>query len=406
MAWNQPGGNGDRDPWGGGRGGGQQGGPPDLDEVLRKLQASLGRIFGGGKSGRGPSGGGGGALFSGGKKGIVLIAVLVLIGWIIAGIYIVKPPEQGVVLRFGKYVRTTGPGPHWAPFLVETVEKVNVQQVRSEDIGFRSTPAGRGSVPHESLMLTEDEAIVDLKFTVQYRVNDPGAFLFNVVDPTTTLRQATESAVREIVGKSKMDFVLTEGRDAVASEALSLIQSIVDAYGTGLNVTSVNMQSAQPPKEVQEAFFDAVKAREDEERTKNQARAYAADVLPKARGDANAIRERALAYQQRVLAAADGETDRFLDVLREYSKAPEVTRERLYIESLESVMTNASKIMVDVQGGNSLIYLPLDKLMGARERNQAGGGMANTEESDTMAEDRRRFEDTGRERVDLRGRGR
>lgn len=403
MAWNQPGGNGDRDPWGGGRGGGQQG-PPDLDEVLRKLQASLGRVFGGGRSGGGP-GRGGGPLFGGGKKGILLIVLLVLVGWIVAGIYIVDPPEQGVVLRFGKYVRTTGPGPHWAPFLVETVEKVNVQQVRSEDIGFRRTPAGQSSVPHESLMLTEDEAIVDVKFTVQYRVNDPGAYLFNVVDPTTTLRQATEGAVREIVGKSDMDFVLTEGRDAVASEAEVLIQSILNDYGTGLNVTSVNMQSAQPPREVQDAFFDAVKAREDEERKKNQARAYAADILPKARGDANAIRERALAYQQRVVAAADGETDRFLNVLREYNKAPEVTRERLYLEAVESVMTNTSKVMLDVEGGNSLIYLPLDQLMRMREGNQAGDIM-NTEESDTMAEDRRNLVDTTRQRFDLRGRSR
>jgi len=402
MAWNQPGGNGDRDPWGGGRGGQQ--GPPDLDEVLRKLQASLGRIFGGGKSGGGPSRGGG-TLFGGGKMGIGLIVLLVLIGWIIAGIYIVDPAEQGVVLRFGKYVRTTGPGPHWAPFLVETVEKVNVQQVRSEDIGFRRTPAGQSSVPHESLMLTEDEAIVDVKFTVQYRVNDPGAYLFNVVDPTTTLRQATEGAVREIVGKSDMDFVLTEGRDAVASEAETLIQNILNDYGAGLQITSVNMQSAQPPREVQDAFFDAVKAREDEERKKNQARAYAADILPKARGDANAIRERALAYQQRVVAAAEGETDRFLNVLREYSKAPEVTRERLYLEAVESVMSNASKVMVDVEGGNSLIYLPLDKLIREREANQ-GGTTMTSEEPDTMTEDRRDFEDIGRERFDLRGRGR
>jgi membrane protease subunit HflK len=402
MAWNQPGGNGDRDPWGGGRGGQQ--GPPDLDEVLRKLQASLGRVFGGGKSGGGPSRGGG-TPFGGGKIGIGLIALLVLIGWIIAGIYIVDPAEQGVVLRFGKYVRTTGPGPHWAPFLVETVEKVNVQQVRSEDIGFRRTPAGQSSVPHESLMLTEDEAIVDVKFTVQYRVNDPGAYLFNVVDPTTTLRQATEGAVREIVGKSDMDFVLTEGRDAVASEAETLIQNILNDYGAGVQITSVNMQSAQPPREVQDAFFDAVKAREDEERKKNQARAYAADILPKARGDANAIRERALAYQQRVVAAAEGETDRFLNVLREYSKAPEVTRERLYLEAVESVMSNASKVMVDVQGGNNLIYLPLDKLMREREVNQ-GGTIMTSEEPDTMTEDRRDFEDIGRERFDLRGRGR
>lgn len=403
MAWNQPGGNGDRDPWGGGRGGGQQG-PPDLDEVLRKLQASLGRIFSSGKSGGG-TGRGGGVPFGGSKKGIGLIVLLVLIGWIVAGIYIVDPPEQGVVLRFGKYVRTTGPGPHWAPFLVETVEKVNVQQVRSEDIGFRRTPAGQSSVPHESLMLTEDEAIVDVKFTVQYRVNDPGAYLFNVVDPTTTLRQTTEGAVREIVGKSEMDFVLTEGRDAVASEAELLMQTILNEYGVGLQITSVNMQSAQPPREVQDAFFDAVKAREDEERKKNQARAYAADILPKARGDANAIRERAQAYQQRVVAAADGETDRFLSVLREYSKAPEVTRERLYLEAVESVMTNSSKVMVDVQGGNSLIYLPLDQLVRGRAQHQAED-MLDTAESETMSDGRRDLESSGRERFDLRGRSR
>jgi membrane protease subunit HflK len=403
MAWNQPGGNGDRDPWSGGRGGGQQG-PPDLDEVLRKLQASLGRIFGSGRSGGGPRKGGG-APFGGGRKGIGLIVLLVLGGWFFAGIYIVDPPEQGVVLRFGKYVRTTGPGPHWAPFLVETVEKVNVRQFRSEDIGFRRTPAGQSSVPHESLMLTEDEAIVDVKFTVQYRVSDPGAYLFNVVDPTTTLRQATEGAVREIVGKSEMDWVLTEGRDDVASQAEALIQDILNHYGTGLFISSVNMQSAQPPREVQDAFFDAVKAREDEERKKNQARAYAADILPKARGDANAIRERALAYQQRVVAAAEGETDRFLNVLREYNKAPEVTRERIYLDALESVMTKASKVMIDVQGGNSLIYLPLDKLMRAREREQVEGLM-NTEESETTVDDRRGLEDTGRDRFNLRGRGR
>ncbi|MGF1613216.1 MAG: FtsH protease activity modulator HflK [Gammaproteobacteria bacterium] len=405
MAWNQPGGSGDRDPWGGGRGSGQQG-PPDLDEVLRKLQAGLSRIFGAGKAGGGgTSGGGGGVLFAAGKKGIAFIALLVFVVWIIAGIYIVDPPEQGVVLRFGQYNRTSTPGPNWRPYFIESVEKINVQQVRSEDIGFRRTPAGQSSVSHESLILTEDEAIVDLKFTVQYRVSDPGAFLFNVVDPTTTLRQATESAVREIVGKSKMDFVLTEGRDAVASEALTLIQSITDSYGAGLTVTSVNMQSAQPPREVQDAFFDAVKAREDEERTKNQARAYAADVLPRARGDANAVRERALAYQQRVVAVAEGETDRFLDVMREYNKAPAVTRERLYLEAMESVLSNSSKVMIDVEGGNSLIYLPLDKLMGAREKEQPERVMSTTE-STAPTRDRRSLEDTGRERFNIQGRTR
>ena len=398
MAWNQPGGNGDRDPWGGR--GGQQG-PPDLDEVLRKLQASLGRLFGSGKSGGARSGGIG---FGGGAKGIGLIGLLALLGWVIAGIYIVDPPEEAVVLRFGKYVRTTGPGPHWAPYFIESVEKVNVQQVRSEDIGFRRTSAGQGPVPHESLMLTQDEAIIDVKFTVQYRVNDPAAYLFKVVDPTSTLRQATESAVREIVGRSKLDFVLTEGRADVARRAELLIQSILGDYGAGINVTSVNMQSAQPPREVQDAFFDAVKAREDEERAKNEARAYAADILPKARGEADAVRERARAYQQRVVAAAEGDTDRFLKVLAEYTKAPEVMRERLYLEAVESVMSNVSKVMIDVQGGNSLIYLPLDKLLEGRDR-RLSENVVGPMETD-LPPGRSTLEDSGRERISGRGRNR
>ena len=372
MAWNQPGGDG-RDPWG--EPGGQQG-PPDIDEVLRKLQARLSQLFGGRggrrKSGRGSDGGGGdsggGGDGSGGARsigtfGVAIVAALALLGWGAYGIYVVDPAEAGVVLRFGQYVRTTGPGPHWVPPFIESVEKVNVQVIRGQEIGFRTQGSSATSVGHESLMLTEDENIIDIQFAVQYRIEDPAAFLFNVVDPELTLRQATESAVREIVGRSGMDFVITDGRDAVAVEAQELIQEILDRYGSGLNVTSVNMQDAQPPAEVQEAFFDAIRAREDQERIINEANAYKADIVPKARGEAKQILELAEAYRQQVIAHAEGEASRFLQVLTEYRRAPEITRERLYIEAVESVMANSSKVLVDVQGGNNLMYLPLDQLL-------------------------------------------
>ena len=398
MAWNQPGGNGDKDPWGRGR----QQGPPDLDEALKKLQARLGGIFGGGRSG----GGRGLKLGGGGAKGVGLVALLVVVVWALLGIYIVDPPEQAVVLRFGKYVRSADPGPHWVPRFIETFEKVNVQVVRSQEIGFRRTAGGTGttSVPRESLMLTQDENIIDIKFAVQYRVSDPAAYLFKVLDPDNTLRQATESAVREIVGKRGMDFVITEGRSEVAAEAEVMIQDILDEYGAGLFITSVNMQSAQPPAQVQEAFFDAVKAREDEERSKNEARAYAANILPKARGEAEAIRERALAYEQRVVAAADGETDRFLKVLAEYKKAPDVTRTRLYLDAMESVLVNTSKVLVDLEGGNELIYLPIDKLLSGSTDGETTRQPVRT--PDTAPTGRAAEEETGRRRTGIRGRSR
>ena len=363
MAWNQPGGDG-RDPWNE-RGGRQGQGPPDLDEVLKKLRARLAQLLGGGP--RMKLGGGGGGSF---VLGIVL--ALALLVWGAYGIYVVDPAEAGVVLRFGQYVRTTGPGPHWVPPLIESVEKVNVQVIRSQDIGFRTQGSGVVPVAHESMMLTQDENIIDIQFAVQYRVQDPAHFLFNIVAPEITLRQATESAVREIVGRSGMDFVITEGRDAVAAEAKTLIQEILDRYGSGLNVTSVNMQNAQPPAEVQDAFFDAIRAREDQERIINEANAYKADIVPKARGEAQAIMERSEGYRQRVIAHAEGETSRFLQVLTEYRRAPDITRERLYLEAVESVMANSSKVLVDVQGGNNLMYLPLDRLLSSRPGEGAG----------------------------------
>ena len=399
MAWNQPGGNGGRDSWGNR---GDQKGPPDLDEVLKKLQTRLGRLFGG--RGGGGGSGGGFSLPGGSLVGAGIIAGVVVGAWVLAGFYIVDPAEEAVVLRFGQYRITTAPGLHWAPYFIDGVEKVNVQQIHNQEIGFRSSGASRSSVAHESLMLTEDENIVDLKFSIQYRINDAQFYLFNVLDPDLTLRQATESAVREVVGRSGMDFVITAGRDVVASEAGTLIQEILNEYQAGLNITSVNMQDAQPPAQVQEAFFDAVKAREDQERIINQANAYKADIVPKARGEANAMLERAEAYRQRVIAQADGETDRFLKVLNEYQKAPEVTRERLYLETIEQVMANSSKVLVDLQGGNNIMFLPLDKLLSGQSagRSNRYGGI----DDDDIGTASMSIDDAPRGRDSLRSRDR
>ena len=400
MAWNQPGGNGGRDPWG--DRGGQQG-PPDLDEMLKKLQEQWNNFFGG--RGKGGFGGGGISLGGGGGIGLTVVLVAAAIAWVLSGIYIVDPAEQAAVLRFGRYVESTGPGPHWVPRFIETYETINIQRIRNQEIGFRSQGNTKGSVPHEALMLTEDENIIDLQFAVQYRVKDAGDFLFNVIDPEVTLRQAIESSVREIVGHSTMDFVITEGRDVVAAEVETLAQEILDLYETGLAITSVNMQDAQPPAQVQNAFFDAIKAREDQERIINEAKAYQADIVPKARGEAAAIVQQAEAYKQRVVAQAKGETDRFLKVLNEYQKAPEITRDRLYIETMESVMANTSKVMVDVQGGNSLMYLPLDRLINqagaVAPRRQSSFGAANVE-----AQGGGSFDQTRRTRDNTSGRTR
>ena len=365
MAWNQPNGNGDRDPWGNR---GRQQGPPDLDEILRKLQTQWGRLFGrrpagGGPSGRGGSGGGFGR---GGALGAGLVVVALLAAWWLAGVWIIQEPERGVVLRFGEMHRTMGPGFNWAPYFVDTVITVNVDRVRNAEIGFRNQGSSVAAVPREALMLTEDENIVDLQFAVQYRVKDPAQFLFENSEPEIALRQATESAVREIVGRSKMDFVLTEGRGAVAAETQGLIQEILDRYKTGLHVMSVNMQNAQPPTQVQDAFLDAIKAREDQERIINEAKAYQADVVPKARGEANAILAEAEAYRERVEAIALGDASRFDQVLQAYRTAPEITRDRLYLEAVESVLASTSKVLVDIPEGNNLMYLPLDQIIQSR----------------------------------------
>ena len=363
MAWNEPGGSkDDKDPWGS-RGGDQ--GPPDLDEVVRKLQEKFNGLFGGGKSGgdskrSGSSGGPGAKSFS----TLVIIALLL---WGLSGLYIVDEGNRGVVLRFGEYTTTAMSGLHWhIPYPVEQVQVVNVQEIRNAEVGYRSSLGGQGggsSVSRESLMLTQDENIIDIKFAIQYRIKDARDYLFNVSNPDVTLHQATESAVREIIGKSTMDFVLTEGRTDIVVRAKELIQEIVDRYESGLQLTSVNMQDAQPPEQVQAAFSDAVKAREDEVRLKNEAEAYSNDVLPKARGNAARMMEEANAYKDQVIAQAEGDASRFKQVLAEYKKAPQVTRQRLYLDAIEGVMSKTTKVMVDVDGGNNMLYIPLDRMM-------------------------------------------
>ncbi len=353
MAWNEPGGNGSKDPWGHRK---NEQGPPDLDEVIKKMRDKFMGWFGG-KPNK-PTGGGGGN-FSG--LAITTILVVLFPLWLLFGFYIVQPAERGVVTRFGRYQQTTDQGLHWhLPYPIENVQKIDVQQVRA--------------VNHKALMLTEDENIVEIELVVQYRVGenkeDAKDYLFNVLEPDNTLHQATESALREIVGSSNMDAVLTNKRDRVAADAKKLIQTIVDHYQTGLKVISVNMQNAQPPEAVQSAFADVIKAREDEERSKNKAQAYKNGVIEQAGGTAGKLIEEAKAYKSMVVAHAQGETQRFAKILTEYEKAPMITRQRLYLEAMESVLNNTSKILVDVPG-NNLMVLPLDKIFTSSQLTEA-----------------------------------
>ncbi len=359
MAWNEPGG-GNKDPW---SGKGPDQGPPDLDEVVRKLQERFAGLLG--KKGQGPgeSGGNGGSTGSGrgiGGNLIALGAAILFVIWLASGIYIVGPAERGVVLRFGAYTEITEPGPHWRiPYPVDEVERVNVDEI--------------SSFTHKSAMLTKDENIVDVELTVQSRIQDAADYLFQDQAPEKTLRDATETVVRKTIGGSRLDFILTEGRSAVAATIRERAQNLINQYKTGLEITSVNMQPAKPPEQVKEAFDDAIKAREDKERLENKAEAYANEILPQARGEAARVLADAKAYRDKVVAGAEGETSRFLAILNEYEKAPQVTRERLYLETMEQVLGGSNKVLLDVEEGTSLMYLPLDRLIdGGNRRGQAG----------------------------------
>jgi membrane protease subunit HflK len=355
MAWNDP-------QWGNKDNRNKPGGPPDLDEVWRRVNQRLNGLFGG-KGGGGSGGGDGlspGGFPGGGNLVGLLIGALVLV-WVASGFYIVDTGQRGVVLRFGKYVETTEPGPRWhLPWPVEAREVVNVDQVRTVEIGYRNNV--KSKVLKESLMLTDDENIIDLQFAVQYILKDPKEFLFVNRAPEDTVLQVAETAMREIVGKSKMDFVLYEGRADIAARAKVLMQEILDRYKTGISISQVTLQNIQPPEQVQAAFDDAVKAGQDRERLKNEAEAYSNDVVPRARGLASRLKEEAQGYKQSVIANAEGEASRFAQILAEYQKAPQVTRQRMYLDTMQTVMNNTSKVVVDQKGGNSLLYLPLDKL--------------------------------------------
>ncbi len=354
MAWNEPGKPGDKDPWGQRRKPDGGGGGPDLDRIVKNIQQKLSGLFGGLGGGRA----------SGFGLGLVVVAALFI--WMLSGFYVVNQGERGVVLRFGKLSQITEAGLRWhLPYPIESVEKVNVEKVSTIEIGYRSNPrtGSKSKVPKEALMLTQDENIIDIEFAVQYKIKNAADYLFNVRDPETTIVQATESAVREVVGQTTLDFALTEGRDQVARSARDVLQGILDKYQTGVQIVTVETQKAQPPDEVKPAFDDAVKAREDEQRLKNEAEAYANDVIPRARGAAARVLQEADGYKASVIAHAEGDTRRFSQIASEYVKAPAVTRERMYIDTMEQVLSNTTKIFVDQKAGTNLIYLPLDKLV-------------------------------------------
>lgn len=374
MAWNEPGGSGNQhDPWSGGgrkpdRNSGNNDkspnqGPPDLDEALKKLQDKLGGVFGGRKGGgdSGNSGGPAGRFAGYGLTG--LVAILVLAIWFASGFYLVDQAERGVVLRLGKYHSIAGPGLHWHPTFIDDVTKVNVTRIRS--FNQRTT------------MLTRDENIVQVAISVQYVVNDPRDFLLNVRAPERSLEYALDSSLRHEVGTTNLIQILTEGREILAQGVSDRLQRYMTNYGVGITLQAVNIESTSAPDEVQSAFDDVIRAREDRERTINQARAYENTILPEAEGRAARIREEAQAYREAVTARADGESNRFLALLAEYRLAPAVTRERLYIDAIQEVMSNTSKVLVDTdEGSNNLLYLPLDRM---------GSGAAPASSSGTSA---------------------
>jgi len=338
-------------------------GPPDLDEIWRNVNRKINDLFGRKAPGGGDAGPG-----DGGKRpllplsGIGILVALVLLVWLASGFYIVDEGRRGVVTRFGKYTETTQPGPRWhLPFPMEAAELVDFSQVKTIEIGYRNSP--KNKVDKEALMLTDDENIIDIQFAVQYNIKSAEAYLFNVRKPDLIVAFIAQTAMGEVVGKAKMDFALYEGREQIAKSAEKLMQEMLDRYVTGIYVQKVTLQNVQPPDKVQAAFDDAVKAGQDRERFRNEGQAYANDVVPRARGNASRLLEEANGYQTEVVQKAEGDASRFRQILVEYAKAPGVTRERLYLDMMQSVVGNSTKVLVDQKAGNSLLYLPLDKLI-------------------------------------------
>ena len=346
-------------PWGsppgGGNGSGRSGQrPPNIDEIVEKIQKLIIKFLPGGKSS--------------GNKPIIFGLILLVVVWAFSGLYRVLPDEQGVVLRFGKFVSTTQPGLNYhIPYPVETVLTPKVTKVNRIDIGFRSASdsgrtSGVGDVPEESLMLTGDENIANIDFSVFWVIKDAGKFLFKIQSPVETVKAAAETAMREVIAKSRLQSILTEGRTSIEIETQEIIQSISDEYESGIQVTQVQTQKADPPDQVIDAFRDVQAARADMERSKNEAEGYANDVIPRARGDAAKILQEAEAYKQQVVAAAEGEASRFIAIYNEYAKAKKVTQERMYLETMEKVLADINKVIIDKEAGGVVPYLPLPEL--------------------------------------------
>ena len=347
-------------PWGsppgsGGNGSGRGGQrPPNIDEVVEKIQKIINKFIPGGKSG--------------GTKPVIFGLILLVVVWAFSGLYRVLPDEQGVVLRFGKFISTTQPGLNYhIPYPVETVLTPKVTKVNRIDVGFRSASdsgrtSGIGDVPEESLMLTGDENIVNIDFSVFWVIKDAGKFLFKIQSPVETVKAAAETAMRQVIAKSRLQPILTEGRSSIEIETQNIIQSILDEYESGIQVTQVQTQKADPPDQVIDAFRDVQAARADMERSKNEAEGYANDVIPRARGDAAKILQQAEAYKQQVVAAAEGEASRFLAIYNEYAKAKKVTQERMYLETMEKVLADINKVIIDKKSGGVVPYLPLSEL--------------------------------------------
>ena len=334
MAWNEPG---NKDPWG------RNKNNSNLDGVFKDFKKTFDDLLGSSGSTTPPSP----------KKSAGFLAAIIFAVYFLSGIYIVNDGERGVVLQFGSFKEITMPGPHWIPRFIQSVEIVDVSNIRS--------------VQQKAVMLTEDENIVSISFAIQYDIKDASDYIFNLRDPEVTVSQSGESAIREVMGQNTMDFIITEGRTKVAEDTKGLLQIVLDTYGAGVNILSLNILEAQPPEQVQDAFSDAIKAREDEQRYINEAEAYRNEIIPLARGKAKQMLEQAIAYKVKLINAAEGEASRFTQLYNEYKKAPSVTKERLYLEAVESVLSNSSKVMVDIEGGNNMMYLPLDQLI---NRNQ------------------------------------
>ena len=348
-------------------------GPPDLDQLWRDFNARLTRMFGNRGNGGGDNGTPGRGDMRGASVTVGVVAVIVGLIWLASGAFIVQEGQTGVVTTFGKLSHTTTPGFNWRwPYPDQAHETVNVSQIRTAEIGYRANV--RNKQPQEALMLTDDENIIDIQFAVQYTLKDPVSWLYNNRDQDDTVRQVAETAIREVVGKSKMDFVLYEGREKVAVDVHQMMQQIVDRYALGALITNVTMQAVQPPEQVQSAFDDAVRAGQDRARARNEGEAYANQVIPQARGQAFRLQQDAEAYRSMVVENATGNASRFNQVVAAYGKAPGVTRDRMYIDTMQQIFTNTTKVMVDTRNNNGMIYLPLDKLMAQSAVNDAAVG--------------------------------